>query len=140
MGAVAVGLDRRAIAASPSPQLALTMDDFGWSANNVRLNGEERNRSILSTLKKHSLKAALFVRASNIDDDKGKQLLRTWDIAGHLIGNHTYSHRNYNNPAMTTQAFADDILHAEQLLRAFPRFQKIFRFPVLKEGETAAAR
>lgn len=135
-----LGFARRTTFASQSPQLAITMDDFAWSANNIRLNGEERNQAILSALTKHSLKAALFVQASNIDDDKGKQLLKTWDTAGHLIGNHTYSHRNYHNPDITPQAFATDILHAEQLLKDFPRFRKIFRFPLLKEGDTAVKR
>jgi peptidoglycan/xylan/chitin deacetylase (PgdA/CDA1 family) len=123
----------------PRPQIALTMDDFGWQ-NSVRLSSIERNNAILSTLQKHRLKAALFVTARNIDNDEGKQLLSAWDKAGHLIGNHTYSHRNFASPEITVDAFASDILRAQSLLRSFPRFQKYFRFPMLKEGETVEKR
>jgi len=115
------------------------MDDFGWQ-NPVRLSSTERNRAILSTLEKHKLKAALFVTARNIDNDEGKQLLSAWDNAGHLIGNHTYSHRNFASPEITVDAFASDILRAQSLLKSFPRFQKYFRFPMLKEGETVEKR
>jgi peptidoglycan-N-acetylglucosamine deacetylase len=124
---------------SPS-QVAITMDDFSWSANPVRLTGEERNKAILDALRAHSVKAALFVRASNIDNTQGKTLLKDWDAAGHVIGNHTYSHWYYNNAKITAEAFAQDIQRAEELLKYFPRFRKLFRFPYLKEGETAVKR
>ncbi len=71
---------------------------------------------------------------------EGKQLLSAWDKAGHLIGNHTYSHRNYNAPATVVAEYLQDILRAEALLKDFPRFRKYFRFPMLKEGDTAAKR
>src|SRR2546421_6585294 len=87
-GVVALGLPRVAglRANHSAPQLAITMDDFSW-ANALKLNADERNNAILGTLRAHSLKAALFVRTSNIDNEKGKALLKAWDTAGHLIGN-----------------------------------------------------
>jgi hypothetical protein len=115
------------------------MDDFNWR-NPVKLTAAQRNESILNTLQKNSLKAALFVVGRNIDNDEGKQLLAPWDKAGHLIGNHTYSHRNYNAPETVVADYIQDILRAEELLKEFPRFQKYFRFPALKEGDTAAKR
>jgi hypothetical protein len=115
------------------------MDDFNWR-NPVKLTAAQRNESILNTLQKNSLKAALFVVGRNIDNDEGKQLLAAWDKAGHLIGNHTYSHRNYNAPETVVADYIQDILRAEELLKEFPRFQKYFRFPALKEGDTAAKR
>lgn len=139
--AAAIGLSSiRSFAQKRAPQLAITMDDFSWSGNTVRLSGDKRNQAILETLQAHSLQAALFVRASNIDNDKGKTLLKAWDAAGHLIGNHSYSHSYYNSAKITAEAFGQDILRGEGLLKTFPRFQKIFRFPYLKEGETVAKR
>jgi hypothetical protein len=41
---------------------------------------------------------------------------------------------------MTVAAYEQDILRAETLLANFPRFQKYFRFPLLREGETIAKR
>ena len=115
------------------------MDDFLWQ-NAVKLTASERNDSILSALQSHSMKAGLFVVGRNIESPEGKQLLSKWDKAGHLIGNHTYSHRNYNAPTAVAAEYQQDILRAEALLKDFPRFRKYFRFPMLKEGDTAAKR
>lgn len=140
MSALVLGLDRRSIyAQSSSPQFSITMDDFYWN-NQVKLSATERNRSILDTLSNHSTKAALFVIGGNIEGAEGKKLLAEWDKAGHLIGNHTYSHRSLNDPKMTVEAYQEDILRSEELLKTFPRFRKYFRFPMLKEGDTAAKR
>ncbi len=128
-----------AIARKAAPQFSITMDDFYWQ-NPVKLTSAERNQSILDTLKSNSIKAALFVIGRNIETDEGKQLLTPWNTAGHMIGNHTYSHRNFNAPNTKVDDYEDDILKAETLLKEFPRFRKYFRFPLLKEGETVAKR
>jgi peptidoglycan-N-acetylglucosamine deacetylase len=128
-----------AIACRRTAQFSITMDDFHWQ-NAVKLTAEERNNAILDTLRAHSHKAALFVIGRNIETDEGKQLLTPWDKAGHMIGNHTYSHRNFNAPETNVEEYQQDILRAEALLKEFPRFRKYFRFPMLKEGDTAAKR
>ena len=128
-----------ALARKPAPQFSITMDDFFWQ-DSLRLTGAERNQSILDTLSKHSIKAALFVIGRNAEADEGRQLLSAWDRAGHMICNHTYSHRNFNAPETKVEEYQEDILRAEALLKEFPRFRKFFRFPMLKEGDTAAKR
>lgn len=135
----ALSLRTPSIARNPAPQFSITMDDFLWQ-NAVKLTASERNESVLSTLQSHSMKAALFVVGRYIESPEGKQLLSRWDKAGHLIGNHTYSHRNYNAPAAVVAEYQQDILRAEALLKDYPRFRKYFRFPMLKEGDTAAKR
>jgi peptidoglycan-N-acetylglucosamine deacetylase len=141
IGAIALALGTtKGSSAVSSTQVAITLDDFTWSVNTVRLTGYERNSAILAALRAHSLKAALLVRTSNIDNDNGKALLKDWDTAGHLIGNHTYSHLSYNSARITSTAFEQDILRSEELLKDFTRFKKIFRFPYLKEGDTVAKR
>jgi peptidoglycan/xylan/chitin deacetylase (PgdA/CDA1 family) len=120
-------------------QLAITMDDFSWH-DAVKLTATERNQALLGVLSSHAIKAGLFVVGRNIDSEEGKRLLADWDKAGHLIGNHTYSHRNYSSPATSVSDYEEDILRAEALLKAFPGFRKYFRFPMLKEGDTVARR
>ncbi len=140
MSGVALGLgDVPASACIRVPVFSITMDDFFWQ-NDVRLTGAQRNQAILEALKTHRTKAALFVIGRNIEDEEGKKLLTAWDQAGHMIANHTYSHRNLNAPETDIKWYQDDILQAEALLKQFPRFQKFFRFPFLKEGDTAAKR
>ena len=124
---------------SETPQISITMDDFNWQ-NAVYQSAVARNRSILSTLDAHSIKAALFVVGRNVESEEGQQLLDEWNKAGHLIGNHTYSHQNLNSPSMKLDTYTADIAKAETLLKTFSRFQKYFRFPMLKEGDTAAKR
>lgn len=143
----AIALTALSVAAAPavfsqrksSPQISITMDDFNW-ANAVKLTATERNEAILSTLRSHNLKAALFVQGRNIESDEGKELLRQWDKTDHLIGNHTYSHRNYGAPSVDVPGYQEDIIRAERLLTEFTNFRKYFRFPMLKEGATAATR
>src|SRR5436190_23782314 len=97
LAAMGAGRVPAIIARKPAPQFSITMDDFNWS-NAVKLTAAERNQSILDTFHTNSIKAALFVIGHNIDSDEGKQLLSPWDKAGHMIGNHTYSHRNFAAP------------------------------------------
>jgi peptidoglycan/xylan/chitin deacetylase (PgdA/CDA1 family) len=137
--AVALGLKRQGFAKpAAAPQFAITMDDFNWR-NAVHLTAEERNRAILETLAANRVKAALFVIGRNADAQEGMTLLRKWDQAGHLIGNHTYSHRSLNSD-ITAAEYENDILRAEIILIGSNGFRKMFRYPMLKEGDTAAKR
>ena len=129
----------KAVASKPATQFSITMDDFNWR-NAVKQTAQERNQSILNTLNKHSIKAAIFVMGRNIEEQQGKDLLSAWDKAGHLIGNHTYSHRNFNAPTTDVKVYEQDILRAEVLLKEFSRFRKYLRFPMLKEGDTEVKR
>jgi len=145
MGAIAFGLGGMKLSGSPpdktrQPRIAITMDDFNWNKS-LKLTPDERNKAILGALKSHGgLKAALFVAAKYADNVEGKSLLREWDKAGHMIGNHSYSHKYLNSGKITTEDFTSDILKGETVLKEFPRYQKSFRFPYLKEGETAIKR
>lgn len=144
LGALAFGLGGVKLSGTPStekqpPKIAITIDDFHWNKS-VRLTPDERNQAILSALSSHGLKTELFVAGRNADSEKGKALLSEWDRAGHLIGNHSYSHKYFNSGKVTTAEFTADILKCEQVLQGFPRYEKRFRFPFLKEGETAIKR
>src|SRR6266404_2618022 len=91
--AVAIGINKKVSSVTaPQTQFALTMDDFAWH-NAVHLTAEDRNRTILNTLGANRTKAALFVVGENAEEERGKTMLKKWDDAGHIIGNHTYSHR-----------------------------------------------
>ena len=141
MGAAALSVGGIKVRASrETPEVAITMDDFIWNKS-VRFSPDERNRAILEALRTHGgPKAALFVAGRNVESDKGKALLREWDRAGHLIGNHSFSHKNLNSSKVTTEVFAADVLKCEEVIKTFTNFQKLFRFPYLKEGDTAAKR
>jgi peptidoglycan/xylan/chitin deacetylase (PgdA/CDA1 family) len=135
----ALGSGLSSIARKPAPQFSITMDDFYWQ-NPTKLTASDRNDAILNALQSHSIKAAAFVIGRNVEAPEGQQLLSRWDKSGHLIGNHTYSHRNYNASGVVFAEYLQDILRAEALLKDFSRFRKYFRFPALKEGDTVEKR
>ena len=137
--AAAVGLGGTSALASAAgrPEVAVTLDDFALFDTPV-LSAEARNRAILDALAKQKIKAAMFVTGKNVDDEKKLPLVRMWDERGHLIGNHTYSHKFFHNADF--EEYAKDILRNEALLKQFPRYRKFLRFPFLKEGKTAEQR
>ena len=120
------------------PQLSITIDDFNLFGASTEI-ATRRNRTLLQTLHDHgNLQAAVFPVGMHIDSDFGKNLVRQWGTAGHLIGNHTYSHWFY--PNRTFQEFSQDALRLEPLIEDMPGFTRRFRFPALKEGNTQAQR
>src|SRR5262245_32239234 len=140
MAAAALSVSRvKGIAANTRTEFSITMDDFHWQ-NAVHLTAAKRNRAILDVLAANRTKAALFVIGGNIDSEEGKALLRPWDEASHIIGNHTYSHRPLSSAAVTAPVYEQDILRAEALLKDFRHFRRLFRYPLLKEGNTAEKR
>lgn len=123
-----------------APEVAITIDDFAWN-NDLLMSPSERNRSLLETLRRrNNLKAAVFVTGRHVENETGKRLLSEWDEAGHLIGNHSYSHKYLNDPKVTAEEYTEDILKAEAVLKEYSHYEKIFRFPYLKEGETVTKR
>ena len=125
--------------AGSAPQIAITMDD-PRPDDAPSLPGEEINRRILSHLEAAGLKIALFVTGMRIDNPAGGKLLRAWDGAGHAICNHSYSHLSYNSQKTPYERFAEDFLRNEPLISGYRHFTLLFRFPFLKEGDTAEKR
>lgn len=117
-------------------ELSITIDDFNF--NTQILSGEERNNEILKTLASHKIKAAGFVTTKYLSLPGAQEGLTKWSKEGHLIGNHTENHFSYAKVSFAE--YSSDILKADQKLKSFKTFQKLFRYPYLKEGETKDKR
>lgn len=126
-------------ATAPGRRIAITMDDPHRQPTPL-LDPAERDRKIRSALRAAKVEAALFVTGKRVDDREGRRLLDAWDADGHLLGNHTWSHRSLNGGDVTAAWFTDDIVKGETAVAGRKRFRKVFRYPYLKEGETAAKR
>ncbi len=137
--AAAIGVSGTSALASAAkqPEVAVTLDDF-VVFDTPTLSAATRNRAILDALDAHKIKAAMFVTGKNVDTEKNLPLVRLWDERGHMIANHTYSHKFYPNADF--QEYAQDILRNETLLKQFAHFRKFLRFPFLKEGKTTEQR
>jgi peptidoglycan/xylan/chitin deacetylase (PgdA/CDA1 family) len=131
--------EKNLFAKSAKPQIAITMDDpqvkpaYGLSAAEI-------NRRILDALDKHRIKADLFVCGMRVGSDEGKQLLSTWNDAGHTLGNHSYSHMFLNSSKLTLATYCDDIAKGEAVVSGYSQFKKRFRYPFFKEGDTVEKR
>lgn len=119
------------------PSLAITLDDFDLT-NTPLLSGEDRDAAIRATLKRHRIQAAGFVAGKYVDRDIAPRVLQRWSDDGHIIGNHSFSHRYFSGAEPA--AFMADVLKCEPLLSSHVGFQKLFRFPYLAEGRTAEGR
>jgi len=123
---------------SMSKEIAFTFDDPKTDTV-ANLSCQAINQRILATLDKRKLKSILFVVGKRIDSSDGKQIVSAWDRAGHDIGNHSYSHFNFND-TVTLADFEADVAKNEPLIRDYPHFVRLFRFPYFKEGDTAEKR
>jgi peptidoglycan-N-acetylglucosamine deacetylase len=123
------------VAQNERPCVAFSFDD-GNPRDILTYKGDDWNALILGQLKQFDIKVVWFVAANKLDNEKGKLLLEQWNNAGHLIANHTYSHLNYNKPMVSCNDFVREIKKCDSLINGFSNYQKIFRFPVLKAGNT----
>jgi peptidoglycan/xylan/chitin deacetylase (PgdA/CDA1 family) len=118
-------------------RVAITMDDLNWHAIPEAMR-REVNERLLATLARNKVRAALFVIGAHGDTRVGRPIVREWSERGHMIGNHTWSHRWIDN--MPENQFGADILRCDGFVRQFPTFRPYFRFPMLKEGGTRERR
>ena len=125
--------------AQEKSSLCFTFDD-GNPNDILDYKAEQWNQMILDQLKEHNLQAVLYVKGGNLDSPEGKKVLESWNNAGHIIANHTYSHLNYNNPKNSFEKYKNDFLHCDSLINGYTNFRKYFRAPYLKYGDTKAKR
>lgn len=118
--------------------LALTFDD-GFNPTK-HPQAVQWNAQILASLQNDKIQSALFPSLASMGGTDGLVLVAPWSQAGHLIGNHTASHKSLADPAITLEQFIADVLVAEAAFKQFPTFTPLFRFPYLKEGDTQAKR
>jgi len=124
-------------ATEEKPRIAITMDDLNWHAI-PEAKRPEVNRRLLRTFDRNKVRAALFVIGEHGDTAVGRPIVREWSRRGHMIGNHTWSHRSVDK--VPEEQFGEDILRCDAFVRQFPAFRPYFRFPMLKEGGTRERR
>jgi peptidoglycan/xylan/chitin deacetylase (PgdA/CDA1 family) len=105
-----------------------TPDAAGW------------NHAILGALAEAGVKSILFAAGEQVDSPLGMALVRDWGRAGHGVANHTYSHLDLGSEAVTLEQYIADTQRDAALLSGVPGWTLRFRFPYLKEGDTAHKR
>ena len=118
------------------PKISFTFDD-GVTNDMPGYAFREWNSMLLQNLEKEGVKAIFFVTGSNKTDEKGRFLLKSWNDAGHSIANHTFSHPSYSSDKISFEDFKLEFFRADTVIREYSNYIKLFRFPYLKEGNTA---
>lgn len=116
------------------PIVSFTFDD-GITNDLAGFKFEDWNAMILSHLESEDLKAVFFVTGNNKQDDKGQFLLKSWNDKGHRIGNHSFSHPNFNSEENTARVFESELMKTDAIISTYKNNSKLFRFPYLKEGK-----
>ncbi|MFN7920396.1 MAG: polysaccharide deacetylase family protein [Bryobacteraceae bacterium] len=130
-------------------RIATTIDDLPYVDLSERPNlsrAQAATRSILDALTKAKAPAAAFVNESKLqvrgERDARVALLEQWLDAGHVLGNHTFSHPDFNK--VTLDEYTADIVKGEvltrDLMRARGHERFYFRHPFTHTGPDLAKR
>jgi len=115
--------------------VSLTFDDGPRIDPTPLMTPAERNEAILAHLRDKGVQAMFFVTLKNgADRPEGRAMLQRLSDGGHLIANHTVTHPDFNAETTSLDTFAQEILTCDAVVRTFPGYRRVFRFPFLREG------
>ena len=114
-------------------RIALTFDDVPRHTG-AFLSDDERTTRLIEGLREAGVEqAAFFVTTGNLDTDTGgAERVARYVAAGHVLANHTHSHRHLS--AVSAEEFLADIDRAAAWLATQPASRPWMRFPYLDEG------
>lgn len=125
--------------------MAVTIDDLPYvrmSDGEYLPSAQTATAKILSTLKKHKVPAVGFVNERQLEFGNQREaridLLRNWVKSGMMLGNHTWSHPDFNQ--RTVAQFQEEIEKGDvvtrQLMQSRRPYQLYFRHPMTHTGDT----
>ena len=130
---------------TPNRTMVVTIDDLPFikiGEGDYVERARPATAKILSALKKHKAPAVGFVNEHMLQDPRNRDeridLLRQWVKNGMILGNHTYSHPDFNN--LTAEQFQEEIIKGEVVTRELMKnrqpYQLYFRHPFTHTGDT----
>jgi peptidoglycan/xylan/chitin deacetylase (PgdA/CDA1 family) len=133
----------------PSRKMAVTFDDLPFVAagQSAYLPSARRaTKEILRVLQTQHVPAVGFVNEGKLqaagEADARIALLKQWVDAGLILGNHTYSHPDFNR--LTIEQFEQEIVKGEvitrRLMRSREPYRRYFRHPMTHTGDTPAKK
>jgi peptidoglycan/xylan/chitin deacetylase (PgdA/CDA1 family) len=134
-------------AQAPRREVAFTIDDLPMAQEVGELEQVRAvNRRLLSSLVAQRIPAVGFVNEGKLyvrgEVDARIDVLRAWLDAGMTLGNHTFSHADFNTVPLAQ--YEDEAIRGEVVTRRLMQergFQKIyFRYPYNHTGTTREAR
>jgi peptidoglycan/xylan/chitin deacetylase (PgdA/CDA1 family) len=130
---------------SQKKQVCFSFDDLPVVTYRIKDQDAQKrlNAKLISSLNKYRIPAIGFVNEKKLNDSTGLikyqvDLLKAWVAGGLDLGNHTFSHPDYNNVSL--KQFSEDLLKGETVTRAILSGKnmklKYFRHPFLHVGNT----
>jgi peptidoglycan-N-acetylglucosamine deacetylase len=130
--------------------VAITFDDLPVAETDISvgrpidaMEAKSMNRAILDSFRRHKVSATGFViekRVEDVGEIPGTEILWEWVQSGNDLGNHTYSHADFN--LLTVDEMEQEIVSGErsitEILKKVGRRPRYFRFPMNHTGDTAA--
>lgn len=146
---IAAPADAGQNATQPERQVAITFDDLPGATPatpgkpGVLAKLQRYNQAIPAMLKAHRAPTIGFVNEARLqvagERDARAALLQNWIDAGFELGNHTYTHANFDKVSL--QEMEDETIRGEvvtsALLAAVGKRERYFRYPYLFTGPTA---
>lgn len=130
---------------NPSRTIALTFDDLPYNnpaGGNYLPDAKRVTTELLRVLEAHRAPAVGFVNEGKLhtpgEVEARTALLKQWVDAGMILGNHTYSHPDFNS--QTIEQFKEEIIKGEtvtrRLMKSRQPYQLYFRHPMTHTGDT----
>ena len=152
---LAVALTTLGLAQQPPAKtraIAVTIDDLPWNHQGEGagfLDAARRGTdAMLAALRAHRVPTVSVVNEDKLAAAAPEEhaarvaLLKQWVDAGHVLGNHGYSHRDAN--ALTAEAYLSDIAKGDAVTRELMRrrqpYTLFFRHPYTHTGDTLEKR
>jgi peptidoglycan-N-acetylglucosamine deacetylase len=122
-----------------SKQMALTFDDLPFSYGRNLTIAEQRDAvaRVLATLARHQVTATMFVIGQAVTD-QNRGLVDAVVRAGHVIGNHSFSHRDLG--LVSAEDYILDIQKGEEAITPWLKGARYYRYPFLRQGNTVEKR
>lgn len=105
-------------------------------------NSQRVTKDILDVLKQHRAPAVGFVNEGKLWSPREREarigLLKQWVEAGMVLGNHTYSHPDFNRLTVAEfeQQIASGDVISRRLMKSRQPYQLYFRHPMTHTGDT----
>jgi len=119
--------------------MAITLDDLPF-AYAGRLTIEQQRDAVsrvLATLATHDVTATMFVIGGALTD-RNRGFIDAVTKAGHIIGNHSFSHRDLGT--VSAEDYVLDIQKGEEAITPWLKGTQYFRYPFLRQGNTVEKR
>lgn len=126
-------------------RVAITVDDLPTHGDPFPgIDRDAISRGILSALADNGAAKGAWGFTNEAWDDKEVAIFKEWLSAGIPLGNHTYSHPDLSR--VSVSSYTSDIARQDRVLASLANFspliakRKMFRYPMLDEGNTLAKR